>query len=239
MQLAAFLCGICAICGRITRKSTQSIAQRNPNISRRFRRFTQTKPITTLTTNCLSLRYNAACCIPLRHLRYLRENNTQEYSINIHRRNPSISRRFTQTKPKTTLISPNCLSLRNNAACCIRLRNLRYLRENKHPTYSINLQTRTPSISRRSRWFTQTNHKKNDQTAITSSPYQPVFLCEIMQLAAFLCVICVICGRIHARVLNQYTQKKPQYLPLITLIYADKPRNPKTTILTNLSFSAI
>ena len=25
---------------------------------------------------------------------------------------------------------------------------------------------------------------------------QTVFLCEIMQLAAFLCVICVICGRI-------------------------------------------
>ena len=25
-------------------------------------------------TNCLSLRNNAACCIPLRHLRYLREN---------------------------------------------------------------------------------------------------------------------------------------------------------------------
>ena len=30
---------------------------------------------TALTSpNCLSLRYNAACCIPLRYLRYLREN---------------------------------------------------------------------------------------------------------------------------------------------------------------------
>ena len=29
-------------------------------------------------------------------------------------------------------INPDCLSLRNNAACCIRLRNLRYLRENIH-----------------------------------------------------------------------------------------------------------
>ena len=29
---------------------------------------------TTLTTNCLSLRDNAACCIRLRHLRDLREN---------------------------------------------------------------------------------------------------------------------------------------------------------------------
>ena len=54
--------------------------------------------------NCLSLRDNAACCIPLRDLRYLRENNTQEDSINIAQTNPSVSRRsrrFTQTKPKT------------------------------------------------------------------------------------------------------------------------------------------
>ena len=39
---------------------------------------TQTKPKTTITAltspACLSLRYNAACCIPLRHLRNLREN---------------------------------------------------------------------------------------------------------------------------------------------------------------------
>ena len=29
----------------------------------------------TRTTNCLYLRDNAACCIPLRNQRYLRENN--------------------------------------------------------------------------------------------------------------------------------------------------------------------
>ena len=33
-------------------------------------------------TNYLSLLNNAACCIPLRYLRYLQENNTFEYSIN-------------------------------------------------------------------------------------------------------------------------------------------------------------
>ena len=33
---------------------------------------------------------------------------------------------------KTALTSPICLSLRNNAACCIPLRDLRYLRENIH-----------------------------------------------------------------------------------------------------------
>ena len=32
------------------------------------------KPKTTLTIICLSLRNNAARCIPLRYLRYLREN---------------------------------------------------------------------------------------------------------------------------------------------------------------------
>ena len=37
---------------------------------------------------CLSLRDNAACCIPLRDLRYLRENNTQEYSIYLHKETP-------------------------------------------------------------------------------------------------------------------------------------------------------
>ena len=31
---------------------------------------------------------------------------------------------------KTALTSPTCLSLRNDAACCIPLRDLRYLREN-------------------------------------------------------------------------------------------------------------
>ena len=34
------------------------------------------------------------------------------------------------------------------------------------------------------------------QTTTTSPPHQTVFLCVIMQQAAFLCVICVICGRI-------------------------------------------
>ena len=50
-------------------------------------------PKTKLATNCLYLRDNAACCIPLRNLRNLRENNTQEYSINPHNGNPCVSRR--------------------------------------------------------------------------------------------------------------------------------------------------
>ncbi len=45
-----------------------------PLISQIYADETQ-KPKTTLTSSiCLSLRYNAACCIPLRDLRNLREN---------------------------------------------------------------------------------------------------------------------------------------------------------------------
>ena len=51
-----------------------------------------------------------------------------------------------------------------------------------------------------------------------------------MQPAAFLCVICVICGRIHARVLNLLAYMNPQYLPQIPLIYADNTQNRKTTL---------
>ena len=40
-----------------------------------------------------------------------------------------------------------------------------------------------------------------------------VFLCDIMQPAAFLCVICVICGRINASVLNLLAQMKPPKSP--------------------------
>ncbi len=49
-----------------------------------------------------------------------------------------------------------------------------------------------------------------------------------MQLAAFLCVICVICGRIHIQTYSIYiAQMKPQCLPLISQIYADKQQNIK------------
>ena len=56
-------------------------------------------------------------CIPLRNLRYLRENNRQAYSSYLHNEPqclPQISQ-MTQTNPNTTL-TPNSLSLRNNAA---------------------------------------------------------------------------------------------------------------------------
>ena len=83
-------------------------------------------------TTCLYLRDNAACCIPLRNQRYLRENIHMRVLNLLAQRKPQclpqISQ-MTQTNPKTTL-TPNSLSLRNNTACCIPLRDLRYLREN-------------------------------------------------------------------------------------------------------------
>ena len=51
---------------------------------------------------------------------------------------------------KTTLIT-NCLSLRNNTACCIPLRDLRYLRENIHIRVLNRSAQINPSVSPRSR----------------------------------------------------------------------------------------
>ena len=81
MQLAAFLCVICAICGRITRKRTLSILHKqNPNISpadladnadkpQNYKTTITTPPQTVFLCGIMQL-----CCIPLRNLRHLREN---------------------------------------------------------------------------------------------------------------------------------------------------------------------
>ena len=110
-------------------------------------------------------------CIRLRDLRYLRENihiRVLNQSPKKPQCLPQISQ-MTQTNPKTTL-TPNSLSLRNNAACCIPLRDLRNLREN-----------------------------------------------------------------IHIRVLKQSPKKEPQCLPQISQIYADETQNHTNY---KLSFSA-
>ena len=109
--------------------------------------------------------------------------------------------------------------------CCIRLRNLRYLRENNTQEYSNNLHkgnNKSPADLADLR-------RPNPQT---SKPHklQSVFLCEIMQPCCIpLRHLRHLRENIHARVLNQYTQKKPQCLPQIPQIIADKTPNPKTT----------
>ena len=46
-----------------------------------------------------------------------------------------------------------------------------------------------------------------------------------MQLAAFLCVICAICGRITRKSTQSIYTKKPQCLSLIPLMIADETQN--------------
>ena len=121
------------------------------------------------------------CCIPLRDLRDLREN-IHTSVLNLHcTQKPHVSPAdladYRRQTPKTT-ITTTCLSLRNNAACCITLRDLRNLRENK--------RKRTQSIS--------TNE----------TPKSPADLADLRR-------------------------RNPKQ---------QNSNNPKTTILTNLSFSA-
>ena len=80
------------------------------------------------------------------------------------------------------------------------------------------------------------NRRRTTKTTIISPPSQTVFLCDIMQPAAFICVICVICGRIFTQEYSIYiAQTKPQCLPQISLIYADKTQTTKTTITAIIS----
>ncbi len=76
------------------------------------------------------------------------------------------------------------------------------------------------------------------QTTPKHHKHQPVFLCEIMQLAAFLlCVISVICGRItRKRTQAISTEETPIYLPQISLMTQTKPKNHTNY---KMQFSAI
>ena len=65
-------------------------------------------------------------------------------------------------------------------------------------------------------------------------------------VVCFICPTCIplrnlryLRENIHARVLKQSAQTKPQCIPQISQIYADKPQNNKTALTSNyLSFSA-
>ena len=74
----------------------------------------------------------------------------------LRRQNPKTAKQQQQQQPQTT-----CLSLRDNAACCIPLRDQRYLRENKQ----ARVLNRNPNVSRRSRRFTQIK-PQNNKTAL-------------------------------------------------------------------------
>ena len=77
----------------------------------------------------------------------------------------------------------------------------------------------------------QTPKQQNSLT-----PKQPVFLCDIIQLCCIpLRDLRHLRENNHARVLKQFAQTKPQCLPQISQIIADKPQNHTNS---NLSFSA-
>ncbi len=71
------------------------------------------------------------------------------------------------------------------------------------------------------------NRRRTTKTTIISPPSQTVFLCVIMQLAAFSQRdLRQVRKNIHISILNQCTQK-PQCLPQISLIIADEPQKPQ------------
>ena len=141
--------------------------------------------------------------------------------------------------PKHKTATPNSLSLRNNTACCIPLRDQRHLRENKYARV-LHQSTKEPPISladpadlRR-----QTPKPKATITTITTITTLTTTCLSLRNNAA--CCIPLrdlrnLRENIHMRVLNQYIQKKFQCLPQISLIYADKPLNYTNS---NISFSA-
>ena len=116
----------------------------------------------------------------------------------------------TQNNKTSTPLTTNNLSLRYNATCGIPLR---YLRENKHISVLYqSAQMKPQCIPLISQIYA--DKTQNNKTAITTTTSLSVFLCVIMQLAAFLCVICVICGRIFTQEDSIYiAQTNPQKSP--------------------------
>ena len=51
-------------------------------------------------------------------------------------------------------------------------------------------------------------HRRNPKQQNSLNLKQPVFLCDIMQLAVFLCVICAICGRITTQEYSSNPHKR-------------------------------
>ena len=182
MQLAAFLCVISAICGRITRKHTQSISTKETPMSPADLADDADKPQTDKTT------------------------------------------KTTKTTPTQTVFLCEIMQL---AAflCVICAICGRITRKSTQST----LHTETPCVSRRSRRLSQTKPK--------TTTFQTVFLCEIMQLAAFsLRDLRYLRENIHASVLNLHCTQKPHVSPADHADY--RRQNPKQQH-SKLSFSAI
>ena len=115
------------------------------------------------------------------------------------------------------------------------LRNLRYLRENKHARVLNISAQRNPNMSLADH---ADDRRRNPTTTLTA---QTVFLCEIMQLAAFpLRDLRNLRENIHIRVLKIYCTNETPMSPADLADDADEPQTAKQQKPhhTNLSFSA-
>jgi hypothetical protein len=133
---------------------------------------------------------------------------------------PLISQIYADKTPKQQnhiklTTNPICLSLRNNAACCIPLCVICAICGRIHArVLKLFPQMKPQSLPQISQIYA-------DKTQTSLNLKQSVFLCVIMQLAAFLCVICAICGRITRKSIQSILHKwNFSILPLILLINA-------------------
>ncbi len=166
MQLAAFLCVICVICGRITRKSTQSIyKEETPMCLSQIPQIIADKPQEPQNPNLSFSAKYAACCIRLRHLRYLRENIHIRVLNQLHKETPVSLADLADYADKTQNHNniTNCLSLRNNAACCILCVICVICGRIFTQEYSINCTKKTQCLSQISQIYADKTH--NHKTA--------------------------------------------------------------------------
>ncbi len=156
--------------------------------------------------NCLSLRDNAACCIPLRDLRNLRENKHASVLNQSTQKKPQCLPLISQIyadKQQNRKTSPNCLSsLRNNAACCIPLCVIcvicgRIFTQED----SIYIAQMNPKYSPADLADLRRQNPKQQNNNNSINLKQPVFLCDIY---------CTNEPQVFSRRSRRFTQTKPK-----------------------------
>ena len=85
----------------------------------------------------------------------------------------------------------------------------------------------------------QNPKQQNSNNPQNNNTHQPVFLCDMMQPAAFLCVICAICGRITRKRTQSILHKETPMSPAdLADLRRQNPKPQNNINLTNLSLSA-
>ena len=101
------------------------------------------------------------------------------------------------------------------------LRDLRNLRENNTQEYPSYIAQTKPQ------YLPQISQIYADKPQNSLNLKQPVFLCEIIQLAVFICVICVICGRIARKSTQSISTMETHVSPADLADDADEPQTAK------------